>query len=72
MDIVAKNIKKIRKSKGMSQNDLAKALDRNGFPTNKNRISDIEQNKTDTKDIEIYYISNIFNVSINELFADIT
>ena len=65
--IVGKNIKRIRKEKGLTQAELA---DRIHY--NVGTISNIENNSYQTFSLEfLYIISKEFNISFDEFFKDI-
>lgn len=64
-------IAKHRKKKGMSQNDLAIKLQSFGIDVDKNAIQMLEHGHRYVRDMELYMIATILDVSLEELFRDI-
>lgn len=68
MNIIGKNIKKLRKQQKMSQQELSNKLELLGVYVCRGSISRIEDQSRTVTDIELFAISKILNVSIQELF----
>lgn len=64
-------IAKHRKKKGISQNDLAIKLQSFGIDVDKNAIQLLEHGHRYVRDMELYMIAKILDVSLGELFQDI-
>lgn len=69
-NIVGKNIEKLRKEKGIKQKDFISKLQIMGIDINPTSYSKLEGQIRIATDREIYYISKILNVSIEELFIN--
>ena len=67
---IGKNIKRERKSAGLSQKDLIELMIPFGGKMNTSTLSKIEKMKRGITDIEIYQFSKALKVSINKLFED--
>ena len=63
------NIKRIRKSIGISQRELADRLQLINLDVDKNAIQRIEAGKRFVTDIEIVAISKVLNVTVCELLG---
>lgn len=62
---IGKNIQKIRKSFGYTQERLAEEVD-----CSTRYISDIEQNRSNPSYEVLVNICNVFNIGMNEIFAE--
>lgn len=60
-------IKSIRKQLRISQNELADRLQINGLDIDKNAVQRIESGQRFVTDIEIIYLANVLNISVEEL-----
>ncbi len=70
-NILGKNIKLIRKSKGLTQEQLSARLNIQGIDIDRPMISRIETQTREILDYEIKGISVALGVSVNELFDSI-
>lgn len=68
INIVGKNIKKLRIQKKLSQKQLSEKLETLAVYICRGSISRIEENKRTVTDIELKGFADIFRISINELF----
>ena len=66
---VGKRIAELRKDRGMSQNDLAIQLQKCGLDVDKNAIQLLEHGHRYVRDMELYVIAKVFDVSMEDLFA---
>ena len=66
-NICGKKISNLRKDMKISQRSLADKLQLSGLDVDKNAIQRIECGKRFVTDIELVVISEIFNISIDEL-----
>ncbi len=70
LNMVGKNIEKLRKEQGLKQKDFISKLQIMGIDINPTSYSKLEGQIRMATDREIYYISKILNVSIEELFVN--
>ncbi len=68
MNMVGNNIKKFRKLKKMSQQELADKLELMAIYVCRGSISRIEDKSRTVTDIELYGIAKVLDVEINELY----
>lgn len=68
MNIVGKNIKKIRKDKNVTQEDLCARMQVMGFKLSRSDISKLENGKRFINDIEIVGFAKALKVSILDLY----
>jgi len=68
MNMVGSNIKKFRKLKKMSQQELADKLELMAIYVCRGSISRIEDKSRTVTDIELYGIAKVLDVEINELY----
>lgn len=68
MNMVGNNIKKFRKLKKMSQQELANKLELMAIYVCRGSISRIEDKSRTVTDIELYGIAKVLDVEINELY----
>lgn len=66
---VGKRIAELRKDRGMSQNDLAIKLHNYGVDIDKNAVQLLEHGHRYVRDMELYVIAKVFDVSMEDLFA---
>ena len=66
-NICGEQVAKYRKAKKMSQRALADALQIAGLDVDKNAIQRIEAGKRFVTDIELTYLSEVLQVSLDEL-----
>lgn len=66
-NLISNRLKELREMHGMSQRDLASALQLLGIDMDKNVIIRIETNKRYVTDLEIQALSNLFQVSCDYL-----
>lgn len=67
MNIIGPNLKKYRKFKKMSQQEISDKLETMAIYVCRGSISRIEDMSRTVTDIELYGISKILGVSLNEL-----
>ena len=67
-NMVGKNIERLRKSKGMKQKDFIAKMQVMGCDINPTSYSKLEGQVRSATDIEIFVISKILDVKIEELF----
>lgn len=70
-NLISNRLKELREMHGMSQRDLASALQLLGIDMDKNVITRIETNKRYVTDLEIQALSNLFQVSCDYLINGI-
>lgn len=68
---VGKRIAKARKERNMSQNTLAVQLQKRGVDIDKNAIQLLEHGHRYVRDMEVYSISKVLKVSLEDLFREI-
>jgi transcriptional regulator with XRE-family HTH domain len=68
-NIVADNLKKIRRNSKISQSDLAAKLQTMNLNIDQQMISKIEKNKRQVTDYELAYICKCLSVTPNELLG---
>ena len=66
-NLISNRLKELHEMHGMSQRDLASALQLLGIDMDKNVITRIETNKRYVTDLEIQALSNLFQVSCDYL-----
>lgn len=71
-NITGKNIKKIRREKKVTQEDLCARMQVMGYQISRSDISKLENGKKFIADFEVYGFSKALNVSILELFKSST
>lgn len=69
-NMVGKNIERLRKQQGISQIDFISKLQAAGLDINPTSYSKLEGQIRKATDREIYTISKVLGVSIEELFED--
>lgn len=69
-NLCGRKIYVLRKNMKLSQRQLAEKLQINGLDVDKNAIQRIEAGKRFITDIELLALSNVLNVSINDLFDE--
>ena len=69
-NIVGKNIERIRKEKGIKQKDFIAQIQVMGCDMNPTSYSKLEGQIRNATDREIYVISKILGVAIEDLFND--
>ena len=70
MNLIGANVRKIRKKKKISQKLLSEKLELLGVYVCRGSVSRIEDQTRTVTDIELYAISKILDVPINELLDD--
>lgn len=70
-NIIGKNIKKIRKEKKITQEDLCARMQTMGYFISRSDISKLENGKKFIADFEVYVFSIALKVSILDLFSNI-
>ncbi len=69
MNLIGENVKKLRKKKKMSQQYLSNQLELMGVYVCRGSISRIEDCSRTVTDIELYAISKVLNVDMQDLFT---
>ena len=67
-NIIAKNLRKYREEKKLSQPDICRELALMGITMYNNDIYKIEHNKRTVKDYELYAFGKILEISYEQLF----
>ena len=68
MNLIGKNVKKLRKQRKMSQRELSEKLELLGVYVCRGSVSRIEERVRTVTDIELYAISCVFGVPVSALF----
>lgn len=68
-NIVGKNIKVIRESQGITQEQLAVKLEVAGWRVDRFLVSRIERGERQVLDFEIQIIAKVLKVSVSKLFS---
>lgn len=66
-NLISSRLKELRELNGLSQRDLARALQLSGTDMDKNVITRIETNKRYVTDLELKALSELFHVSYDYL-----
>ena len=69
-NLIAKNLRRLRKEQHLSQEDLAARMQLLGVDTNQALISKIERNERFVKDFELVCFCKVLNVTERDLLAD--
>jgi transcriptional regulator with XRE-family HTH domain len=69
-NIVGKNIEKLRKERKIKQKDFVAKLQLMGLDINPTSYSKLEGQVRTATDKEIFYISKVLGVTMEELFSD--
>ena len=69
-NIVAEDLRRLRKEKGMSQEELAAQLQLMGVDIDQRLISKIARNERFVKDYELACLCRVLDVTERELLAD--
>lgn len=69
MNMIGKNVRKLRKQKKMSQQTLSNKLELLGVYVCRGSVSRIEDQSRTVTDIELYAIADVLGVGIEELFT---
>lgn len=69
MNMIGKNVRKLRKQKKMSQQALSNKLELLGVYVCRGSVSRIEDQSRTVTDIELYAIADVLGVGIEELFT---
>ena len=67
-NIVGKNIEKLRKERGIKQKDFVAKMQVLGCDINPTSFSKLEGQIRSATDVEVYVVSKILGISIEELF----
>lgn len=70
-NIIGKNIKEIRKSKKLTQEDLCARMQVMGYQISRSDISKLENGKKFIADFEVYGFAKALSISILDLFSNI-
>lgn len=68
MNIVGKNVREIRETKGWTQEQLVAKCNLTGWQISRSTLAKIEANVRRVTDIEVQKLSLALNVPINDLF----
>ena len=68
MNMIGRNLKRIRKAKKISQQQLSNQLELMGVYVCRGSVSRIEDMTRTVTDIELYALSHVLNVDVIELF----
>ena len=68
-NIVGKNVERLRKKKGIKQKDFIAKMQLLGCDVNPTSYSKLEGQIRSASDIEVYVISKILGVTMEELFT---
>jgi len=68
-NLIGGNLKKFRKARKMSQQELSNKLELLGIYVCRGSISRIEDYSRTVTDIELYALAEVLKVSVNELYA---
>lgn len=68
MNLIGNRVKKLRKQKKLSQQELSNKLELLGVYVCRGSVSRIEDCSRTVTDIELYAIAKILGVELNELF----
>ncbi len=71
MNLIGKNVRKLRKKTGISQQYLSNQLELLGVYVCRGSISRIEDGSRTVTDIELFALAKILNVELNDLFDGI-
>ncbi|WP_370749342.1 helix-turn-helix domain-containing protein [Eubacterium sp.] len=66
-NLISKRLVELRKEHNLSQRDLSRKLQLAGYDMDKNVITRIETNKRYVTDIELHALTQIFNISYDDL-----
>lgn len=66
-NLISKRLVELRKDHNLSQRDLSRKLQLAGYDMDKNVITRIETNKIYVTDIELHALTQIFNISYDDL-----
>ena len=72
MNMIGHNLRKLRLERGMSQQMLANRLEMLAIYVCRGSISRIEDKQRTVTDIELYGFSKVLNVSIDQLFENLS
>lgn len=68
-NIVGRKMYRYRKSLGISQREVADKLQDLGLAVDKNAVQRMESGERFITDIELVYLSKIYNVTVEELYG---
>lgn len=68
MNLIGDNVKKYRKLRKMSQQDLSNKMELMGVYVCRGSVSRIEDKSRTVTDIELYALATVLEVSVNDLF----
>lgn len=72
MNMIGDNLKRLRQERKMSQQTLSDKLETLAIYVCRGSISRIEDKQRTVTDIELYGFAKVFDVSIDELFKDVS
>jgi len=70
LNVIGNSLRKYRLERGLSYESLSAKLELIGISIHKQSLYDIEINKRTVKDYELFALSRVLGVDINDLFAD--
>lgn len=71
MNVIGRLLKNYRIEKGLSYEQLSAKLELMGISIHKQSLYDIENNKRTVKDYELFGLSKVLNIDVNDLLKDI-
>ena len=71
MNVIGRLLKEYRIKNNLSYEQLSAKLELIGISIHKQSIYDIENNKRTVKDYELYALSYVLKIDVNELLVDI-
>ena len=69
-NICGQNVRKLRKQKKMSQDQLAAKLQTEGLGVNQNSVSRIENGKRVVADYELKALAHVLSVAVDDLLLE--
>ncbi len=70
MNLIGMRVKKYRKSRKMSQQELSNKLELMGVYVCRGSISRVEDGSRTVTDIELYALAQVLGVTVNDLFDE--
>lgn len=70
LNVVGKRVKEYRIKRGFSYEELSAKLELMGISIHKQSLYDIENDKRNVKDYELYGLAYILKIDMNDLFVD--
>ena len=70
LNIIGKNLRKYRRLKEISQNDICRQLDLIGVTMYISDIYEIEHGKKTVKDFEVLAFCKVLDITLEEIYSD--